>query len=203
MENKNLIDFLKKEYEITLDSWKFIHEDRSKYVAIFVSLIAGTGYAFIKGVDACNWPIAISIALFSGAINIFFLRWFIAQRASALRYIDRLIRIRSKLCDLSGGDREIREIILNTNPIHTEKIPYSSELEFYPIIILLIVLNFSAAIYIGIVKYLRIDNWVGYLLILIFIILLYWGAKNLSDKYLIALSKKALEILADETARSV
>jgi hypothetical protein len=169
--------FLEKEYEITWKDLHFIHEDRTRYVTVFISLLAGTGYAFFRAVDAHIWAISICISILSGFLNFFFLRWLIYHRVSALTYFDYLNEMRNMLCDLSVDDPneriKIKNMILITKKTDHENPPYSREYEFYRIIALLTAINFFAAAYILFFKLIpiHIDCWGGYLIIGISIVL--------------------------------
>jgi hypothetical protein len=133
-----------------------------------VSLIAGTGYAFFKAVDACNWIAAVFVAILSSFINFYFLRWFINHRASALIYIDVLNGIRKWMWKHSGEDENIKKIILSIDNKTRKDPPYSREYEFYKIIIILIVTDLVAVAYIVLTQFIFVPIWLR-IIILIFI----------------------------------
>jgi hypothetical protein len=179
-DEKEILIFLRNEYEKTWNHFHFIHSDRTKYVTVFVSLLAGSGYAFFKAVDSGNWTIAISIAIFSGFFNYFFLRWFMQHRISAQYYKNKLNNMRGKLLELSDGDKEIKNIIL---PTDAKISGYSREYEFYRILVLLIGLNIGAALFLFVNHFLYRNCCIGYLIIILTILLGFFARLCLDPRF--------------------
>ena len=145
MNDEQTIHLLNKEYERIENYLRFSHDDRSKYVAFIISLIAGTGITFFVAIKHCEFLIAAAVAILAGFINIFFLRWFADQRAESRYLINKLTAINDQLCQISPVHNINKSYMLN-NKYRDDS--YSREHEIFRIIIVLFLCDYSAAFYI-------------------------------------------------------
>ncbi len=185
-DEENILRFLQSEYEKIWKHLVFIHEDRTKYIAAFISLFGGTGYLFFRAIDGHKIIAAILISIFAGLINWLFLNWFVSHRVSALYYLNHLNLIRGKLWEIAGENQSIKKIILSTEKNEPDK--YSREFEFYRIIILLIGLNIGTGFFLLYQRFLHWCCLIGYLVPIIILLLSYlflnkWFKKKIKKDY--------------------